>query len=474
AVVGGVAVGVGGAGVGRVSFWLDEAATVSMVRRGYSELWWAVSEHLDLVHGLYYLLMKVWGGWFGVSEISLRVPSVLATGVAAAGVVVVGRRCGGEAVGVLAGFVYVASVPVSRYAQEARPYALVTAVAVLATYAFLRIVADDGRRWVVLYGALVLVVGLLNVFALLLVVAHAITLLIARPTARTVSAWWLAAGTALAALVPFILAVSGQREQISRIPPARLGDLPDAALFLAGGPVPLALFAPLILLAVLSPKGREHMPARENRGGLGVRGVAGVWAAVPGLVLVGVSMVGTPVYRERYLVFCLPAVALLVGSGLARLGRVRVVAGVVAGMVLVAVPGQVRIREADERNDDLRTPARILGELGRAGDGIVFVKPQMRWRAAAYAEGYAGLADLMQLVSPVEAGDLVGVDVDLAELRLRLRGMRRVWVIQDAEPWGLPRWAEARLRVVRTHGPSTVAGEWNYPGGRLTLLTRLP
>ena len=52
--------------------------------------------------------------------------------------------------------------------------------AVIATYLLVRAAADRRWRWWTAYGAAIALTGLFNLFALLLVVAHGATLLLAR------------------------------------------------------------------------------------------------------------------------------------------------------------------------------------------------------------------------------------------------------------------------------------------------------
>ena len=54
--------------------------------------------------------------------------------------------------GVLGGLLFVAAPQVTRYAQEARAYGLVTMCATIATYLLLRALADGRWRWWAAYG----------------------------------------------------------------------------------------------------------------------------------------------------------------------------------------------------------------------------------------------------------------------------------------------------------------------------------
>ena len=73
---------------------------------------------------------------------------------------------------------------VSRYAQEARSYATVSALVVIASYLLVRALGDRRRRWWVGYGAAIALGALFNLLALLIVPAHAITVAIVSRRSR--------------------------------------------------------------------------------------------------------------------------------------------------------------------------------------------------------------------------------------------------------------------------------------------------
>ncbi|HKB29740.1 MAG TPA: glycosyltransferase family 39 protein, partial [Streptosporangiaceae bacterium] len=123
--------------IGAASFWRDEAATLTAARRQLPEMI-RMFARVDAVHGAYYLVIWPLAHLFGTSEFVMRLPSAIAMAAAAFGTAVIGRRLGSPQTGLLAGLVFAALPMTSRFGQEARSYAMVTAVAVLASYLLLR------------------------------------------------------------------------------------------------------------------------------------------------------------------------------------------------------------------------------------------------------------------------------------------------------------------------------------------------
>ncbi|WP_285496595.1 glycosyltransferase family 39 protein [Actinomadura sp. NBRC 104425] len=466
------------AGIGGPSFWLDESATVSLAGRPVADLL-PVFDRLDLVHAAYYLIMRPWAAVFGTGELSLRLPSALATAAAAAGVAVLGRRCCGPLAGLLAGLAYAGGVTVSRYGQEARSYAMVAAAAVLASYLLVRAVQRNARRpwlWFAAYAPAVVLLGLLNLDGVLLVPAHAVTLLAAhRGPARAGRVWagWSAAvAVAAVPLVPFGLAASGQKVQIDwlRTPTWQTAEkLPE---FLTGG---RWLVAPVLALAVLGA-----VAGRRPRGTAPLTALAVPWLVLPPAVLVVVSLVSDPMYTERYVFFCVPALALLTGAGLARLGALgrpavgaAAVTAAAAAVAAVSVPQHVAIRRQDSRPDDFRAAAQAVRNHARDGDAIVYLAGIARWGAAAYPRAFGRLRDIGQAQSPVRAENLKGRDLLPRQLRGPLIRSRRVWVMRTRSIVTHPGdvvWR--REQMVLATGPWRVAGQWRFRGGMLTLLER--
>jgi len=152
--------------------WRDELATWSAASRTLPQLW-AMVHNVDAVLGLYYLGLHLWMAVFGDSAAAMRLPSALAMTGAAAVVALTGKRLGGIRAGLIGGLIFAVVPSVSRYAQEARPYAFATLFATLATLLLLR--AMERPTWL-RWGCFTLAVaaaGASNLVALCVLAAHA-------------------------------------------------------------------------------------------------------------------------------------------------------------------------------------------------------------------------------------------------------------------------------------------------------------
>src|SRR5579875_2734745 len=116
----------------RPSFWFDEAATVAAANRSEIDILRLVL-NFDAVHALYYLAMHAWFSLVPINEFTARLPSALAVGVAAAGLIVLGRLVADRPTA-WAGAVAFIVLPRTLWAGvEARSYAFTAALAVWLT-----------------------------------------------------------------------------------------------------------------------------------------------------------------------------------------------------------------------------------------------------------------------------------------------------------------------------------------------------
>ncbi|MEO6200451.1 MAG: glycosyltransferase family 39 protein, partial [Cryobacterium sp.] len=127
------------AGSWRPSFWGDEGASVMSAERSLPSLFRMLG-NVDAVHGTYYLFLHFWVGLFGSSELSTRLPSAIAVGIATAGTFVLARSLVDERLALVAAVVFAILPRVTYSGTEARSSALATAVAVWSTIILIRAV----------------------------------------------------------------------------------------------------------------------------------------------------------------------------------------------------------------------------------------------------------------------------------------------------------------------------------------------
>jgi mannosyltransferase len=448
--------------LGRASLWRDEGYTREVAQRTTGQIL-ALLRHQDAVHGLYYLGVHAVVDVLGTSTAALRLPSLAASVLAVALTAALGRRLALAAAqpaprltGLLAGLL-LAGLPLTTwYAQDARPYAAATLLAVTATYLLLRGVTEArGRWWWAGYGAAVLVLALLNLVALLLVAAHGLSLLIMRlprrpgggAHARAAGRRWLVAVlAALAALSPLLVYASRQNAQLNWVAHPTL-DLTGALITDFAGVkdlIPLALA--LTLAGLAADIGRRYRVVCPPVV------ITLPWLLLPPITLVTVS-VADPVYVERYVVFCTPAVALLMAAGLIWLGRLVTMtpAGrrrpglaavpvtlLAAVIVAVLIGPQQRARTDAARKDDLHKVAAIVARNEERGDAVLYQPWGTRVAGLAYPAPFRRLANVGLAQSPLASATLTGIPAAPAELARRLGGahpgLRRVWLVR----WRLP------------------------------------
>jgi mannosyltransferase len=162
--------------IGVPQLWRDEFASWSAASRTLPQLW-SMLHNIDAVLGIYYFGLHLWMAVFGDSATAMRLPSVIAMAGAAGVVALIGRRLGGGAAGLTSGLVFAVIPSVSRYAQEARPYAFAMFFAALATLTFLRAMErPNWSRWAI-YAVVLAAAGASNLVAVSVAAGHLIILL---------------------------------------------------------------------------------------------------------------------------------------------------------------------------------------------------------------------------------------------------------------------------------------------------------
>ncbi|MEV7978397.1 glycosyltransferase family 39 protein [Streptomyces sp. NPDC086519] len=427
----------------RGGMWRDEAVTYQVARRTVPQIW-RLLHGVDAVHGLYYLLMHVVlaadPGHPG--EVVLRLPSVCAAAVTAGLVAVLGTRLARPRVGLWAGLLYAVTPLVGHYAQEGRSYALVAAGATGATLLFVRAVRDGGRRAWWRYGAVLGVTCWLHEFAVLLLLAHAGTLALARSSGKVWRGWGCAAGGVALSLLPMVVVSHGQSAQVAWL---REPDVETAQELLRQylGPTD-GVYWMCLALGLL---GLTRLVGR--RGEVTLAAVALPLAVLPPVALMLASQL-TPLYVDRYVLYALAGAPLLVALGADRAGgllgrlwsraaapvprsRALTLAGVLA--ILLAFSHQVPLLRADRvpgtRPDNLGAVAAAVARGLRPGDPVLFLPAHARGAELAYPADFKATRDVALAEPGPQSGTLYGREVGAGTLRRRLAGADEVWAVVE-------------------------------------------
>ena len=306
--------------LGRKSIWVDES---------FSHEWSAKSfrDQPNGDHWLYYATLKSWRAIAGDSEFAMRLPSVFAAGLAAAALVLLGRRLLDPLSALLAGLLFATNPFIVTWSQQARGYTIFLLLTILATIALDRaLVRPTVQRWA-LYAGLLALTMVWQIFGVLLVPVHVVAVLLRRrdvPARYPVGAFC----AAFVLFAPWLYAVATRDENNGETTWRTRPDLQEIvlAVFRLSGPLVIGL-----LLAVLGSVILIADPARRRVGLM-----LATWAALPiALILVGLTY--KPVFLDRYVFVTSPAFALLGAAALARLRYKPAIAMTAVALVAVTI-----------------------------------------------------------------------------------------------------------------------------------------
>ena len=454
-------------GIGTPSIWYDEAASIISATRSWDQLG-AMIGNVDLVHAAYYALLHLVFDVFGYSPVSLRVPSAIAIGVAAAFTVVLGRTLDKPRLGVIGGLVFCLLPRVTWAGTEGRSYAATAALAVILTVVL--VLASRGQRrslWV-LYAALVVLSCVVFVYLALVVVAHAATMAwwfaSSRSRAWPPAARWLRwTALATAVVVPFALGVVAQSGQLHWLEAPDAGTVKKVIVGQWFYTSPQFAIAGWILLAA-----GGYLLLRSPRG-LSPASVLLPALVLPTVALLVTSATLTPIYTPRYLTMCAPFVALVMAAAIDRMRPRPLVPLALLVLVALALPQVVAQRQPAAKEQTSWAAVADLVASQRALDGpdattaIVYGSVQRhpiatsRVMAYAYPDAFAGTIDVTLGTPAAETGQLWETRIPLLDGLPRLANADVVYLItstsRDARP--------ATTDTLRTAGWH-VADEWSF------------
>ena len=460
------------------SLWGDEAASLLSAQRSFDSLFTMLG-HVDAVHGLYYVLLHLWVGIAGTSPFAIRLPSAVATGLAAAAVAWMCGRLGSRRLALLAGIVAAVLPRLTFAGEEARSYATDAALCAVLCVIVVEIVLRQ-RSSVGLWTAYTCVLALatyLFLYDLLIVVAIGAFLALTPSVRRHLLAFVVATGIAVLAASPILVFAYLERAQVAYLGGQAQVTATSVFVQMWFGALPFAILAWLLILVavydlVARSLGRGILPRLNAWPSSAPATVDSAPNARPDVVLLALCWLVLPMgsliaatavfhgFTARYGTMAAPAAAILIAAGIDRLARRRwvVVAGL-AAVLLAATPVWIGQRGPYSMNEsDWNQIAATVQAKAVAGDGIVFdegVRPSRRTRLAMSTDPSAFSAVKDVTLRVPYAQNLTWYDsaytVDQAAALGRFHGIDRVWVVEYSMPGHEYLWGTSSLERLGYH-----------------------
>lgn len=456
------------------SLWYDELATwqraVVPLADMFADLF-AVRNHTPL----YFLAMRPWAA-IGESEFILRYFSVLWGVLGVALIYRLGNLVGGRRTGLIATFLLAISPFHIWYSQEARMYAMLTALAIVASWCLLLLLRKERRALWLVYAISLTLAMYTHFLAVFLPVAHYAFLSIHYQRLKGFFRRWLvyaaAAGLISAIWWGAIMLTGGFREApISWIPPAGFSEPFFSILSLTIGPsIDRSQAAPYLVLGLvlallaygLVRFGRRLPPSASGgriRQAMDYRLLL-LWFAIPILLIYLISL-DLPIpqkrslYVDRYLMMTLPGLLLATAWSLVALTERSAVRWIrPAALLLVALVSGVTLFnfyvDPSYGREDWRSALAEMRQAIQEGD-VILGRPDY-----VLPLEYYGLDQSMYAELPAAVRDealLEAFDVEMA---------RRVAL---AAPDSGRAWLITQFYINDVHG---------FPQGRNQLMADLP
>jgi mannosyltransferase len=360
-------------------FWFDECFSVEVARidwRNFLHLMWWREANMSL----YYVLLRVWLH-FGQSPLFVRSLSVVISVATIPAIYWVAKRLYDHRVALIATALLAFNAYSVRYAQEGRSYALFLLLGTLSSgflISWLRDLSPDlksqsatstSESWLGGYVVTGILAVYAHLYAILLIVVHWIVADLISSRGAGKRRAWKVIGLAVLPLLIFVGKTGAG--PIRWIQHPGLRDLVEFFKHLAGGTWVLGLMYGAACMAALIPI-RKRLWSRDAAWEVWRCQFLLLWLLFPIFLTVLLSF-ARPVFLPRYMIFCLPALLILVAAGLARLNRWLLPPTLVV-VLLLALQGTafVYFHDFDKERDASGAATNFILDHAQPGDVIIF------------------------------------------------------------------------------------------------------
>jgi mannosyltransferase len=444
-----------------VGFWIDEGLSVGIADRPLGDIPDAL--RLDGSPPLYYMVLHVWMSVFGTTEEATRAMSVMCALLAVPVAWWAASGLFGARAAWMAAVLAATSPFLTRFAQEARMYALIALLALVACGAFGRAFTLPGsvrerRPWAIVLAVTLAAMLYTHNWALFFATACGIVWLFlvyrAQERRTLLVTGALAFGGALVLYLPWVPTTLYQVAHTG----APWAEAPNVVALLGSLGQMVGQFAQIALIlaagagfgALFARRGGSLSPAARAALCMLVIGVLTV-------VLAWLSSQLSPAWANRYLAVGVAPLLLAAAAGLANAGRLGI-----AGLIVAAALAAGDTAPDDKSN--VRDIAHAIAPSLRAGDVVVSTQPEQVSVLAYYLPEGVRFATLTGAVRDTGVTDwrdgperlgATSAPRDLKPLLDQLRPGQRLALVQpiffDVRRWHAPWTKLVRLR----------SGEWS-------------
>lgn len=359
-------------------FWFDECFSVELARLRLGSflrvIWWREANM-----SLYYALLR---GWlhFGQSEYFVRSMSVLFAAATIPAIYWLARQLYDRWIAFFAAALFTFNAYSVRYAQEARSYSLFVLLATLSSAFFVSWLRDPSHRNRLGYIVASVLAVYSHFYALLLIAAQWITLRAfgvpdgsdREPISELRRTFpWQAIGLSLAPFLIFVAKTgAGPLRWVHR--PGWHDLLALWQQFSGGSNWLLAVIFLLACSAAVFSGGTQLLQHNQDWHAWRVQFLL-VWLLFPVLLTFCLSFL-RPVFLPRFLIFCLPALIILVAAGIARLRKAWLTTPILVLTLSLAMYGIsfVYSHDYDDQRDASGEAASFILDHSQPGDAIIF------------------------------------------------------------------------------------------------------
>lgn len=188
------------------SIWFDEAYTLTLSKLPPDELVQRMLDEEDFHPPLHYLLLHYWYKLAGYSVFSARLWSALCGTGCVAAIFLLTRALFDTRTGLVAALLFAVAQSPLMFAQEARPYAQLHLLGLLAAFSFVRAQSLRSRAWWWTFILLCVLLIYTYYYGVLIALSLALWAVAFRSRCRVPLSWWIAgAVVGLVLYLPWIL-----------------------------------------------------------------------------------------------------------------------------------------------------------------------------------------------------------------------------------------------------------------------------